>query len=142
MREHGVNVPDPKPGQKGLTFSARTGPGKGPPNALPAADRACRHLLRGALKRPSASELNKMRDAALKWAQCMRQHGVKVPDPATGDGGIRIQVGPGGGLGPNDPTFQRADRECRHLLPGGRPGGSTRSSGPGGAGGASLQSSG
>jgi hypothetical protein len=48
MREHGVDVPDPQPGQPGLVF--RRGPGKasGPDPESPAfqtADRAChRHL--------------------------------------------------------------------------------------------------
>jgi hypothetical protein len=131
MREHGVNVPDPKPGARGFTFSARSGPGQGGANSLQAADRACRHFLKGALKPPSGSQLNKMRDAALKWAQCMRQNGVNVPDPKPGGGGIQIQAGNGQGPGPNDPAFQRADRTCRHLLPGGGP--STQQSSGGGA---------
>jgi hypothetical protein len=122
MREHGVNVPDPKPGAKGFTFSARGGPGQGGPNgpnSLEGGDRACRHFLKGALKPPSQTELNKMRDAALKWAKCMRQNGVNVPDPSPSGGAIRIEGGKGQGLGPNDPAFQNADRTCRHLLPGG-----------------------
>jgi hypothetical protein len=140
MRAHGVNVSDPKPGQKGLRFSATGAPGKGgAPNRLEAADRACRHFLKGALKPPSGSELNKMRDAALKWAQCMRQNGVNVPDPKPGGAGIRIEAGKGQGPGPNDPTFQGADRKCRHLLPGGGPK-SVQSQGGGGE--AGLQTGG
>jgi hypothetical protein len=131
MREHGVNVPDPKPGAKGFTFSARSGPGQGGPNSLEAADRACRHFLKGALKPPSQSQLNKMRDAALKWAKCMRQNGVNVPDPAPSGGGIKIQAGRGQGPGPDNPAFQNADRQCRHLLPGGGPRSVQSGGGPG-----------
>ena len=127
MRAHGVNVSDPKPGQKGLTFSAQAGPGPGPgkgpgngtPQRLQVSDAACRHLLKGALKPPSGSELNKMRDAALKWARCMRQNGVSVPDPSPGGGGISIEAGKG--VRPDNPAFQSADRTCRHLMPGGGP---------------------
>jgi hypothetical protein len=136
MREHGVNVPDPKPDRRGLVFRAQGaqdgGPGKGGanPNRLRAADRACRHYLRGALKQPSRAELNKMRDAALKWARCMRQSGVNVPDPSAGNEGA-IRIGPDGGVDPRSPRFQNADRQCRHLLPGGRGGpGLQTSSGP------------
>ena len=132
MREHGINVPDPKPGAKGFTFSARSGPGQGGPNSLQTADRACRHFLKGALKPPSQSQLNKMRDAALKWAKCMRQNGVNVPDPTPSGGGIQIQGGKGQGPGPDNPAFQTADRQCRHLLPGGGPQSVQSSGGPGG----------
>jgi hypothetical protein len=129
MRTHGVDMPDPKPGPKGgAEFTAKAGPGKGgPPNGLEAADRACRHFLKGGLKPPSGSQLNKMRDAALKWARCMRQNGVNVPDPSPDNGGIHIQSrksqGQSPGPGPNDPSFQNADRKCRHLMPGPGPGG-------------------
>lgn len=63
---------------------------------------------------------------ALEFAKCMRSHGVSnFPDPPTGGGGFRIQIGPGTGINPRSPAFQSAQTSCKHLLPGGGP-----SSGP------------
>lgn len=60
-------------------------------------------------------------DAALKFARCMRTHGVpNFPDPSTAGGGIKIQLG--SGLKPFSPAFQAAQKACRRLLPGGGPG--------------------
>jgi hypothetical protein len=59
----------------------------------------------------------------LKFAQCMRSHGVpNFPDPRASGGGFRVQVGPGTGLNPQSPAFQSAQTSCKHLLPGGGPG--------------------
>jgi hypothetical protein len=46
----------------------------------------------------SAAARQNAEDRALKWAQCMRQHGVNVSDPGA-DGAIRIQATPAGGSG-------------------------------------------
>ncbi len=42
-----------------------------------------------------ASAKQASQEQALKWAQCMRQHGVNVSDPGA-NGGVRIQATPGG----------------------------------------------
>jgi hypothetical protein len=59
--------------------------------------------------------------ASLKFAQCMREHGIDVPDPSA-DGGITIQ---GGGPGHVDPTgskFTDAQKTCgKYLDAGGKP---------------------
>ncbi|HZO77423.1 MAG TPA: hypothetical protein VFB39_05215 [Solirubrobacteraceae bacterium] len=61
--------------------------------------------------RPSA-------DAGLKFADCMRSHGVSnFPDPSHG-GGIQIP----NGVNPSSPAFQAAQNACSKLLPGGGPG--------------------
>jgi hypothetical protein len=53
-------------------------------------------------------------DQMRAFAQCMRDHGVDVPDPQPG-------AGPGGGmalnLNPDDPTFRAAFEACRSKLP-------------------------
>jgi hypothetical protein len=54
-------------------------------------------------------------DAALKFAQCMRQHGVDVPDPQTGGGGIQIQAGQNG-IDPQSQTFKDAQSACQHFM--------------------------
>ena len=52
--------------------------------------------------------------AALKFAECMRSHGVtNFPDPNV-QGGIQAS-----GLNPGSATFQTAMNGCRHLLPNG-----------------------
>jgi hypothetical protein len=139
MRGHGIPMADPK-ADGGITLSIHAG---GPSEtAVMKAQAACQHFLKGAIKPPSAAERQKMTEAALKWAQCMRSNGVSVPDPTSGPGGgaIKIGPGPGHGPGPNDAAFQRADTKCRHLLPGrGGPPGATvqgqfRSGGSVGAG--------
>jgi hypothetical protein len=57
-------------------------------------------------------------DQVVKFADCMRAHGVpSFPDPTSG-GPIRIG-GPGSGIDSRSPAFQAALRACRKLQPGG-----------------------
>jgi hypothetical protein len=51
-----------------------------------------------------------------QFAGCMREHGVDVPDPEPGLGGVGGMAG-GGAL--NDPDFQAAFAACRTKLPNG-----------------------
>ncbi len=56
-------------------------------------------------------------NAGIKFAQCMRVHGVSsFPDPGA-DGGINIPSG----INPRAPAFLSAQRACAKLLPGGGP---------------------
>ncbi len=58
-------------------------------------------------------------DAGVKFAACMRSHGVpNFPDPS-GGGGIQIPVG--SGINPGSPSFQSAQKSCSKLLSGGGP---------------------
>lgn len=57
-------------------------------------------------------------DAGIKFADCMRTHGVSnFPDPSAG-GGIQIPDG----VNPKAPAFQSAQTACLKYLPGGGPG--------------------
>jgi hypothetical protein len=62
----------------------------------------------------------------------MRAHGVDVPDPQPGNGGIDIQKGSSGSpkFDPSSPAFQRAEKACSAYMPGGR--GAKLSQGSGG----------
>lgn len=65
-------------------------------------------------------------DAMVKFAQCMRQHGINMPDPTPGGGGGRAQVQAIPGVKANDPAamqkMQAASTACDKLLPnGGKP---------------------
>jgi hypothetical protein len=78
MRRHGVNMPDPVPGH---AMPALTAPNAAAQQKIKDADTACAALLpNGGQSTPAQTE------RALKFAQCMRQHGVDVPDPKGGSG--------------------------------------------------------
>jgi hypothetical protein len=49
------------------------------------------------------------REAALKYARCMRAHGVDMPDPKFEDGGVQITLD---GTDPNDPKVKEAHDTC------------------------------
>lgn len=56
----------------------------------------------------------------IKFADCMRAHGVpNFPDP--GSQGA-VQITPSSGINPRSPAFQSAQSACSKLLPGGGPG--------------------
>ena len=59
------------------------------------------------------------KDGALKFARCMRENGVDMPDPKTDESGRVVIVGGGPGEGEGameDPDFQKADAACRKFL--------------------------
>jgi hypothetical protein len=57
-------------------------------------------------------------EAALAFAECMREHGVDMPDPQVGSNGdFRVTVN--GGPGSLDMAeMQAAQEACQHLMPG------------------------
>jgi hypothetical protein len=123
MREHGVDVPDPQPGEGGLI---RIGPGPegggGGPVEQPfsdefaEADKACRHLLDDLIQDGDGQIDPKEQDRALKFAQCMREHGVNMPDPQFSGGAISLKITD---VDPTSETFKEAQKACGHLGPGG-----------------------
>jgi hypothetical protein len=116
MRENGVDVPDPKPGQPGIIIGREGGP---EPNEadFQAAEEKCRKHLEEARPELSEEQEAEFKDAALKHAQCMREHGIEMPDPQFESGG-RVQQRIGPGVDPTDPRFREAERECRSFRPG------------------------
>jgi hypothetical protein len=61
-------------------------------------------------------------EAALKWARCMREHGVDVPDPEVGSGGrITVRPAPGARIDRGGEEFREAIRACGSLLGNARP---------------------
>ena len=114
MRRNGVDMPDPVAGE-GIRLSMPDGV---PRATVERAERSCRkHLEDAEPPELSEEEQREMRERALKHAQCMREHGIDFPDPTFGEGG-RIEQRLGGGIDPNDPAFEEAERECGPL---GRP---------------------
>ena len=137
MKEHGVDVQIATAvegsgggqvhvieGQAGAGTELQPATGSVDMKAMQAADEACRHLLpAGGMGDPNATMDPALADQMLKFAQCMRDHGVDYPDPQFSGGGVSIQVGGGeaGGIDPASDTFKTAQEACGKELPGGAP---------------------
>jgi hypothetical protein len=78
--------------------------------AFQSAINACQKLITGGRPRPPLTEAKKQ--AALKFSQCMRTHGVpNFPDPIFAANGM-IGIGIGKGNNPSSPAFQQAQKAC------------------------------
>jgi hypothetical protein len=129
MRENGVDIPDPQPGDRGLRLMPEKGTS---PEKMQAADKVCRKHLE-AIEPPDISpeQEKKFQQAALAQSRCMREHGIDMPDPTFDeDGGAQIRIGPGSGIDPESPKFQKAQEACRKEAPGGLGGGFDSEEGP------------
>jgi hypothetical protein len=164
MRQHGINLPDPSSSgaitiQKdaGNAGSSGSGPSQDAvpedPNSptFKAAETACqKYMPNGGKGTLTNEDVKKNQEKGLKFAQCMRQHGLPdFPDPqSNAGGGTTFQAGPGtkpgsgsGGalsingqtftFDPNSPAFQKAQQACSSILgiKGGFPPGPPTSSG-------------
>jgi hypothetical protein len=113
MRENGVDMPDPDPNAPGIQLRSPPGTDRA---TMERAQEACQEILDKA--RPpelSAEEQSEFRERALEQAQCMREHGIDMPDPTFDGGGVRMQLPPGSR---EDPAFQEAVEECMQQLGG------------------------
>jgi hypothetical protein len=122
MRSHGVpNFPDPdSDGRLKITSGvSRSGQKIGVDVNSPrfkTAQEACKKLLPNG-GRPTAAQQAQEQQAMLKFAQCMRSHGVpKFPDPKPGGA---LALGEKVGVDPDTPQFQAAQRACQKAVPGG-----------------------
>jgi hypothetical protein len=123
MRDHGIEAfPDPEVDADGggIQFVAGAGEGGEPPDAgerqeLDEAMQACEDLLPEGTGPDSisAEEEAAFQDAFLQYAQCMRDHGIDMPDPDFSEGGVSIN---GGDADPTSEAFQEADEACKHFL--------------------------
>jgi hypothetical protein len=111
MREHGVDVPDPKPGPDGgIRLEIRAD--EADKLTVQRAEEACRKFLEDV--RPpelSPEKEREFREEALKHARCMRANGIDMPDPTFGQGG-KVEMRLDGGVGPGNPRFDEAQRKC------------------------------
>jgi hypothetical protein len=116
MREHGIDMPDPQPGQRGIRITQPKGVS---PQKMRAADEACQKYLEDvAPPELSEEEQKEFKDAALAHARCMREHGIDFPDPTFGaNGEARVQIGRGTGVDPESPKFQAAQKACESKMP-------------------------
>lgn len=102
MREHGIDMPEPKTGPGGGAMIELHGE-PGDEEKMKAADEACKPLLPngGVPPKLDAAQLDKLREQA----KCMREHGVNMPDPDPNNPGIRIE-------GTGDPEKDKAAFEA------------------------------
>jgi len=110
MREHGVDMPDPKVGTGGVGINIPAGTDR---SVVDKAQAACKKYL------PNGGEPPKMdpktTEALRQLAKCMRANGVsKFPDPAPGGG---IQIDGSTGIDPNSPVFKAAQKKCARYAP-------------------------
>ena len=119
MRKNGVpNFPDPS-ATGVVTINGGSGIDPSSPK-FRAAQQTCRKVLPNG-GQPSPQEIEKAERAALRFSACMRSHGLKdFPDPTFHNGGVTMSLrgGPGSGLDPSNPLFQKAQRACIADAPG------------------------
>jgi hypothetical protein len=109
MREHGIDFPDPVNGRFELKRQ------RGDQRKLEAAQKACQEILKDAVPPPSEEEEAELREAALEFAKCMREHGVDMPDPTFPKGGGILQRMPLG-TDEDDPKVEEARKACEPIL--------------------------
>jgi hypothetical protein len=139
FRAHGINVPDPSSG------GGPAGGGGGgifrtlrqyPESQINAARQACQQYFAQAFPQLNLSPAQRaqFQQQLVKFAQCMRSHGINVPDPTfNGNGafGFRRAFR---SIDRNSPAFQAASQACASLRPRFGRGGPGGAGGPGGPG--------
>jgi hypothetical protein len=125
MRAHGV--PDfPDPDSNGDFHLSNSGQGRGSRGSAPdsvsgqevAANQLCHHLLAAGPQMNAAQNQHAL-SQLVKYAQCMRAHGVpNFPDPHSTNGGIGTPSGIGfdmSGINQNSPQYRAASQACQSL---------------------------
>ena len=86
---------------------------------MEAAQKACQKILES-VRPPEMSEEQQQRfkEQALKFARCMREHGIDMPDPQFQSGG-RMTQRMEGGIDPNSQRFRDANEACANGRRGG-----------------------
>ena len=128
MRDQGLDFPDPRPDGDGGVQIGGPNVGDRDPRKMERAHEACeKHL--DAVEPPelTSAEKAEMKEQALRHSRCMREQGLDFPDPQfSEDGGAMVKIGPGSGLDPRSPKFQRAQKVCAKEFKGGPRGGGVR----------------
>jgi hypothetical protein len=107
LRDEGLEVRS-MDGGRGIAVRSTAGPGEGKGQMSSSTDRAfetCRRRTGWAPRPPSEAEQAEARDRALRFARCMRAHGVDMADPAS-DGRMMLRVEG------DSPTARSAMRAC------------------------------
>ena len=127
MREHGIDMPDPQTSEDGKGGMVIMGDAGGPAGGkaldkekMQTAQKECEPLIKDVVNngpRPDPEEEARMKEQALGFAKCMREHGVDMPDPVFEEnGGMTQELG--GGLDPSSSTMQDAQKACEEFMRG------------------------
>ena len=110
MRSHGaLNWPDPNSQGQFLKTQANSAAFQAPESAY----KACQHLLPNG-GQLTVSEQQKIAPLMLRFATCMRSHGItKFPDPLVNGNGVAVNPQ---GFDPKSPQFKAAQRACQKYM--------------------------
>jgi hypothetical protein len=75
---------------------------------------ACKHLLPNGGRGPNQTQIELVREQSLRFSQCMRSHGVNLPDP---DSSGRIADPASIGIDQGSPQFEAANQACGQYRP-------------------------
>ncbi|MFJ8660004.1 hypothetical protein [Streptomyces sp. NPDC093795] len=108
LREQGLDVPEPKPGEQGVGLTIG-GDGMSK-EKMEKAFKACQGKAGGAGfgKEPTQAE----KDKALAYAKCMRENGFNMPDPKFDGGAQPAMRMP---QGPEKQKFDKAAKACEGV---------------------------
>jgi hypothetical protein len=118
MRSHGIpNFPDPDSNGQISKEAIIQLPVSG--SRLQAAQRACQALW--PYQAPTQAQQRQELADDLKFAQCMRSHGLPdFPDPTTSDGEVEFVISVSkDGIDLHSPQLLAKAHECQHVLPAG-----------------------
>ncbi|MEV7965743.1 hypothetical protein AB0O34_07140 [Sphaerisporangium sp. NPDC088356] len=116
MRDHGVDMTDPEAAGGRIAIRIPKGADRA---TMDKAMEACRSLSPMGEKGRTIPPEDQEKFRA--FTQCMRDHGVDMPDPDFSKGGAIRIGGPNSKIKPDDPTFKKAQEACGDKLDG--PGG-------------------
>lgn len=109
LRAQGVDVEDPKPGQKNIEVGDANDP------TTKRALAACDGKLDSAGQELSSGEAEEFKEGALALAQCLREEGIDMGDPKfLGPGKFHLDID---GIDTESPAFEAAREACDDKLP-------------------------
>jgi hypothetical protein len=115
-------MPDPQFGADGKVELGMTAEiGQIDESKMQAAQEACQEYMdkvRANAPPLDPAKEEEMKQQALAFAQCMRDHGIDMPDPeinTDGKGGVMVKQG-GAGIDPESPGFQEASQTCQKQV--------------------------
>jgi hypothetical protein len=110
MRQNGIDMPDPgSDGAMAAGKAVKAGDSAGA-RKQEAAMKKCTPYLQAGGQGPDLND-PKVRDQMVKFAGCMRRHGIDMPDPKPGNTGLAVAV--------KDPgKLQKAEDACKQFAPG------------------------
>ena len=118
MRQQGIDIPDPTPGNGGLLRVLRV-LGSYPSSKVQSAERACSVQIHQAF--PNATSLTpaeraKRRQQAQVFSSCMRSRAIAYPDPSTFSTDPSAYYRALGSIDVNSPAFKSAGIACRAVV--------------------------